>query len=263
MANKHLWRVNVESSIRLTPCMQRIVLRGDDLKNLPQDIDGAYIKLLFSAEGEVLASEAEQQRLAPAKPLMRTYTVRSFDRQTNQLAVDFVIHSHSEGPASRWAQTAAVGDTLIFAGPGPAKTVENHADWYMFAGDMTALPAISVNLEQLPSNAKGHAIIEVASEEDRQNLVCPEGIEVNWVVNKAHQHADALLNAIQETPWLEGTASVWCACEFSTMRKLRKYFKQTRNVQKPFLYISSYWKQGNTEDQHKIIKQQDAQSEST
>ncbi|MBX2859522.1 MAG: siderophore-interacting protein [Cellvibrionaceae bacterium] len=262
MANKHLWRASVLSSSRITPNMQRIVLSGDDLSNFPQPIEGGYIKLLFSAEGKVLASEAEQQRMLPAKPVMRTYTVRRFDPLGKALTVDFVIHAESEGPASRWAQTAAVGDNIVFAGPGPAKIVDTGADWHLLAGDMTALPALSVNLQQLPRDAKGYAIIEVATKDDIQDLSAPEGFALNWVFNEAHGQSEAFVNAIQETAWLEGRPYVWCACEFSTMRRLRKYFKQTRHLDKQSLYISSYWKQGNTEDQHKVVKQQDALSES-
>jgi len=44
------------------------------------------------------------------------------------------------------------------------------------------------------------------------------------------------------------------------MRALRQYFKQERGVAKTHLYISSYWKLDNSEDEHKVIKRQDAES---
>ncbi len=52
--------------------------------------------------------------------------------------------------------------------------------------------------------------------------------------------------------------SVWAACEFSSMKVLRRFFKEEKVVDKSMLYISSYWKLGKNEDEHKIIKQQDA-----
>ncbi|EGU61267.1 utilization protein for catechol-siderophore, partial [Vibrio nigripulchritudo ATCC 27043] len=54
---------------------------------------------------------------------------------------------------------------------------------------------------------------------------------------------------------------VWCATEFSTMRQLRKYFRNEREVERDEIYISSYWKQGRTEDQHKIDKRKDAEEQ--
>ncbi|PZO92929.1 MAG: NADPH-dependent ferric siderophore reductase, partial [Streptococcus pyogenes] len=59
---------------------------------------------------------------------------------------------------------------------------------------------------------------------------------------------------------LIGQPAVWAACEFHSMRALRHYFKVDRPIPKTHLYISSYWKVDSTEDQHKIVKREDAQS---
>ena len=37
-------------------------------------------------------------------------------------------------------------------------------------------------METLDENANGHAILQVAEEEDKQELVIPEGITVQWLV---------------------------------------------------------------------------------
>ncbi|WP_295798323.1 SIP domain-containing protein [uncultured Microbulbifer sp.] len=55
----------------------------------------------------------------------------------------------------------------------------------------------------------------------------------------------------------EGNPSVWCACEFTTMRHLRRYFRKEREVDAKLGYISSYWKHGLSEEQHKIVKRED------
>ena len=65
-----------------------------------------------------------------------------------------------------------------------------------------------------------------------------------------------------QLPWLEGTPSIWAACEFSNMRALRRYFKQEKKVEKKALYASSYWKSGLSEEQHKKVKRTDADAES-
>ncbi len=112
---------------------------------------------------------------------MRTYTIRH--QQTDEIDIDFMLHEDG-GPASTWAKFAEAGSSVMVGGPGPKKMIDPKAEWQLLVGDMTALPAISVNLETLPKDAKGYAVIEVVSEEDIQPLIHPEGIEIHWVVNK-------------------------------------------------------------------------------
>ena len=230
----------------ITPNMRRVTLGGTQMQGFPKDQESAYIKLLFS--------QADSER-----PLMRTYTIRA--QRDAEIDVDFVVHGHT-GIASQWALNAQIGDTMSIGGPGPAKLIMPDADWFLLVGDMTALPAISVNLEKLPAESTGFAVIEIASEDDKQSLIKPAGIEVIWVINEAISATNSpLLERVQTLPWLGGQPSVWAACEFHSMRKLRDYFKKTREVPKSHLYISSYWKTGRTEDEHKVDKRQDSDAE--
>ncbi|OLQ92928.1 NADPH-dependent ferric siderophore reductase [Vibrio panuliri] len=243
--------VTVMSNQTVTPNMQRLTLKGDVLANFPADCEGGYIKLLFNKEGETnLSSIAEGER-----PVMRTYTIRRFIAANQEIEVDFVRHITQDkqcGFASRWAMNAQVGDTIEIRGPGSISNLNHDADWFVLAADMTALPALSVKVKQLPSDAKGYAVIQVVSQEDIQSLEVPQGIEVHWVTEELSQ-------AVRALPWLEGQASAWVACEFDSMRGLRQYLRNEKQVERDFIYISSYWKQGVAEDGHKVIKQQDAQ----
>tara|TARA_R110000823_G_scaffold117504_1_gene241052 strand:+ start:20 stop:592 length:573 start_codon:yes stop_codon:yes gene_type:complete len=189
---------------------------------------------------------------------MRTYTISG--QRSDEIDVDFVLHT-ADGPASTWARGARPGDQILVGGPGLKKLVNNDADWYLLVGDMTALPAIAVNLAQLPEDARGYAVLEVVTDEDIQPLQHPENIEIHWVVNAVpNVDTSALLKRIEQLAWLPGQPAVWTACEFHSMRALRTYFKQQRQMPKSHLYISSYWKINSTEDQHKIEKRDDAQA---
>lgn len=229
----------------ITPNMCRVTLGGHGLHDFPIDQESAYIKLIFP-QGQ------------DARPLMRTYTV-SLQRDT-EIDVDFALHE-TEGPASRWARNTKRGDQILVGGPGPKKLINHEADWFLLLGDMTALPAITVNLAQLPDDARGYAIIEITTEADRQILKKPDHVEIHWVVN-ARPNADSspLLEQVKTLTWLSGQPAVWAACEFHSMRALRQYFKVERPIPKSHLYISSYWKLDRTEDQHKIEKREDAQN---
>ncbi|MCH8529399.1 MAG: siderophore-interacting protein [Saccharospirillum sp.] len=230
----------------ITPHMRRITLGGEAMTSFPADQASAYIKLVFPSEGD-------------DRPLMRTYTVRH--HREAEIDVDFVIHEEA-GPASQWAVETQPGDRILVGGPGPKKLSNEDADWFLLVGDMTALPAISVNLAQLPQDARGYAVIEVLDQTDIQDLEKPDNLELIWFVNpQPDPEGQALLKRVTQLDWLAGQADVWAACEFQSMRNLRAYFKQERQTPKNHLYVSSYWKMGISEDQHKVVKRQDAERE--
>ncbi|QIL89061.1 siderophore-interacting protein [Microbulbifer sp. SH-1] len=237
--------LQVIGSRQITPNMLRVTLGGEGLHGFPEDQESAYVKLLFN--------QGEGQR-----PLMRTYTIRH--QRESEIDIDFALHEHP-GPASAWAMQAKPGDKILVGGPGARKLIHPEGDWFLLVGDMTALPAISVNLELLPQNARGHAIIEITSEEDRQPLQCPPGVEIHWVVCRdINVPGGQLLSEIRALAWPEGRAAVWCACEFSTMRQLRDLFRNERPIEPSMRYISSYWKFGLSEDQHKQVKREDEET---
>jgi NADPH-dependent ferric siderophore reductase len=228
--------------------LRRITLSGDDLASFPANETGGYVKFMFHDEQYV-------------NPLVRTYTVRNTRLQDLEIDVDFALHEHG-GPAAQWAMTAQLGAEIQVGGPGPKKNVELDADWYLLIGDMTALPAISVNLEYLAEqrpDAKGYAILEIVSEDDIHDLVKPQDIEVKWIVNpKPGEQPELLLDAARSINWLDGKVGVWTACEFSSMKQFRQFYLKEKQLNRKEIYISSYWKHGVSEDEHKRVKREDA-----
>jgi NADPH-dependent ferric siderophore reductase len=244
-------KLTVKSATNLTANMRRVTLQGDDLANFPADSEGAYIKLMFDQAGS-------------DKPVMRTYTVSEQRSALNEIDVDFMVHGANgvaDGIAAPWSLKATAGDTISMFGPGPAKFINTDAECFLLAADMTALPALTANLKLLPDNARGKAFIEILSEADKQDLPKPDNVELIWVINDAPGSDESpLFHAIEQSEWQAGAVAVWVACEFKTMKKIRQYLKVDRGVEKSHLYISSYWKKGNTEEEHKAAKQADAEA---
>lgn len=230
----------------ITPHMLRLTLGGEAMRDFPADQSSAYVKLRFSQPHS-------------DRPLLRTYTIRS--QRADSVDVDFVRHEEG-GPASRWAEGVALGETIEIGGPGPKKLVDPAADWFLLIGDMSALPAISANMGKLASDARGYAIIEAVHADDIQDLPAPEGVNIRWVINPhPGENSDVLYDAARELAWLPGEPSVWCACEFSSMRRLREHLRNERGLPRQQLYISSYWQHGSNEDTHKQTKRADADAE--
>ncbi|NRB56265.1 MAG: siderophore-interacting protein [Salinicola sp.] len=236
----------------VTPHMLRLTFGGEGMAEFPDDQESAYIKLIVPAQDETATSKG-------APGTMRTYTVRH--QRPGQIDVDVVLHEDG-GPAATWAAAAQQGDTILIGGPGPVKRLPAAADWYLLVGDMTSLPAIGANLERLPPDASGYAIIEVTSEADIQWFDLPDGMRINWLINPhPGSDSDRLVDALREFDWLPGVPGIWVACEFAAMRKLRRHLIDERGVDKRAMYISSYWKLGTSEDGHRIVKREDADSE--
>lgn len=242
--------LTVIGSGSVTPNMFRVTLGGPGLDGFPEGQDGGYVKFQLPP---LAGSE---------KPTVRTYTIRA--QRSDALDIDFALHSSGDGgsgPATDWALSAQPGDLVTVGGPGPAKPLPSGAQAFLVAGDMAALPAISANLAALPADARGIAVLEVVSEEDIQDLAHPAGFEIRWIVNPEPGSSEVpLATAVRATEWPAKDTYAWVACEFSTMRALRTYLLKERGLGRDRLYISSYWKRGDSEDSHRVAKRADAES---
>ena len=241
--------LTVKSATNLTPNMRRVTLQGEALAGFPEHAEGAYIKLLFKQMGN-------------HKPVMRTYTVAEQRSDQREIDVDFMLHSGNDGTASGiaapWSVAAKPGDEMSIAGPGAAKFINTDAEYFLLAADMTALPALTVNLKRLPEDAQGQVFIEILSEADKQDLAKPNQIAINWVINNdPGSDKTPLFYAIAQAELPANRLAAWVACEFKTMKKIRQHLKDDRGIEKSHLYISSYWKKGDSEEMHKVAKQQD------
>lgn len=239
-----------------TKNMQRITLRIDASASFPLDQEGGYLKLHF-AQPEVLEGDVLAQIMSADpvnRPVLRTYTIRH--QTVDQIEIDFAMHEG--GVAAKWAKCCQIGDEIYAAGPGKKKVLDHAADQFLLIGDMTALPAISVNLELLPRDAQGYAILEILEQADQQDLHKPEGIQLIWLVKNQQKNSNQLLSALQELPEFSGRLGVWLACEFDSMRELRSYIFDILQVPRRDVYASSYWKTGVSEQEHKKIKQADS-----
>lgn len=233
---------------RITPSLQRVTIGGPGLDGFPADQEGGYLKL-FLGEG------------ANGKPIIRTYTIRH--QRESELDIDFALHGgNAAGPATHWSLTAEPGETIKVGGPGAAKPLPADHDFYLIAGDMTALPAIGVNLAALPGDARGVAAIEIQNEADQLALAKPEGVEIRWLVNREPgSQPDLLADELRSVALPQGRIAGWAACEFSAMRSLRAYLRDELGLRGHSLYISSYWKAGLIEDEHKLAKREDAEAQ--
>jgi len=253
--------LTVKSARYLSPNFIRVTFAGPELEGFPEGHEGANCKLLLPRDGEsrqefeaYFEPDAPSERIHP----VRTYTVRSFRRELLELDIDFVAHG-DEGPATRWAQRAAPGAFLGFLGPSAPKITDFHADWYLLAADLSAMPVVEATLEALPGDARGVAVFEVPSEEDIREISAPPGIALNWLIHEnVHAASTAQVDFVKALDWPSGTVQTCIAGESSVIRALRDHLHNERRVPKADTYISGYWKIGLVEDEHQQMKRAEA-----
>lgn len=237
---------SVEHIVRLSENVVSIRLKGEHLAELDASKEGGYFKLMLPSDDDM--------------PYVRTYTVRKAHPKQSAIDVEFALHK-GLAPASNWAEKAAVGSVAMITSAVPGQMLSHNADWHIIAADLTGMPAALVNLEALPESAKGYAVFEVSSEGDIRDIEYDGQLEIIWIVNPEPGSESApLAEKVKSLPWLDGAVSTWAACEFSTMRALRAYFRKERQIDKKNVYVSSYWKKGMSEDQHKRAKRADAET---
>ncbi|MFD2205987.1 siderophore-interacting protein [Kiloniella antarctica] len=245
--------LSVVRTEHLTPHMLRVTLGGIGLHGFPEGQEGAHVKVLIpeiDLDPAAFIAQIEDGH----RPTMRTYTIRHHRVEANELDIDFAIHGDG-GPASNWAKEALPGDYIGLFGPGPKKMTYLDADWFLLAADMTAIPAAAAALEELPEDAVGTAVFEVTSEDDRQLIDAPRGIDIHWLVHKNPDKASTQQSDfIRGMRWRPGHPSVFVAGEAGVVKELRNHLHKERGIPKEDTYVSAYWKIGLEEDAHQIQK---------
>ncbi|MGW7401232.1 siderophore-interacting protein [Streptomyces cyaneofuscatus] len=256
--------VRVTGVERITPRTARITFTGDALPGLMEDRPDQQMKLCLPREGRSVAEGLLPEQDAEdtygmrwyevflaipeaRRPWLRGFTVRSYDRELNAMAVDFVLHGDG-GPASRCAAAARPGDVLGMVGPSSlyARPLPE-AERMLLAGDETALPAIATVLEALPGTTSALVYAEIADAGEEVELpAAAGGVEVRWV---HRDRGGSLVAAVRGAgAGLDGVGAAWVAGEASAVRALRRHLVGERGLPKGAVEFSGYWRRALTQD---------------
>ncbi|GAA2669580.1 MULTISPECIES: siderophore-interacting protein [Actinosynnema] len=230
----------------VVPQVVRITFTGEGLDAIHTWPD-QQVKLLFPRPGRPLPELVYEEDTygmgwyqafmaipEPERPWMRSYTIRHHRREQSEVDIDFVLHEDSPGPATTWATTAKPGDVIGRYGPSAAYTRPlKRADWYLFAGDATALPAMASLIESLPEGAT----ILAMSTGPEQPFPLPG---IRWV--------DDLATALADTELPTGTSTAWVAGEASVVRALRRHLVQDRGLDRGRVEFTGYWRKALAQD---------------
>jgi NADPH-dependent ferric siderophore reductase len=227
-----------------TPLLRRVRARCPGLADGREVLPGAWARLYVPApeHGDRLA--AGSRELPGRAP--RSYTITRWDPAGETFALDLVLHG--DGPAARWAEAVAVGETVPVAGPigrfrlppGPVRAV--------FAGDTTALPAIRELAAALAPGSQARVLVE-APVSERADLPGAE-----WVDPAQGLLARALApDGLVPGEWVEESLGgddggapllVWIGAEAGVASDLRRHLVEHAGVPPAALHAAGYWRRG-------------------
>jgi NADPH-dependent ferric siderophore reductase len=239
----------------LTPHLRRIVLRGD-LDGFASAAPDDHVKLIFPDPGAdrprlpELGPKGLQRRAGEPPAAMRDYTPRAFDAAAGTLTIDMVVHGDGAGgPASSWAAAARPGALVGQAGPRGSRVASDDFDWWLLAGDETALPAIARRLEELPRDARATVLLEVGGPADELALETAADVRLAWLHRDGAPAGttDLLEDAIRDLALPIGDGYVWVGCEAATARRLRTHLRDERGLPKAYTKITGYWRLGSAD----------------
>ncbi|WP_028867148.1 siderophore-interacting protein [Psychromonas arctica] len=229
--NKNKRFTHVSQVIDLSPHLRRIVVTGDSLKDFPIDQEGSYVKIVLQKEGKLV---------------MRSYTIRLFDREKNELSLDFVINRH-QGPATDWAQNAKIGDNIGIAGPGPMKITNYDHHSYLLVGDLTSMNALNGYIPKFKKEADIKAIIAVPNRKDIIKMDYDDSRNTLWFIE------DEATMTLEETvleaaKHMAKDSHVFLGLEARSIRALRPVLQEEIGFDRLNIFAVGYWKKGVNAD---------------
>jgi NADPH-dependent ferric siderophore reductase len=221
---------SVGSVAELTPRMTRVRLVGESLRDLAA-IPGQTVKIHVPDQ-------------VTGRPVSRDYTVRDYCSDSAaeaRMDIDFVLHG--DGPAAAWARRVRPGETLEFIGPSGRYRPDPDADWHLFAGDETALPAIQAYAAMLPAHARADLYLEVADAAEQQPIPGPDLLAVHWLHRGGAEPGTStvLEDALHDVELPTGQGRIWIAGHTPTVRRIRARLLNERVVDRRALYVKGFW----------------------
>lgn len=177
-------------------------------------------------------------------PARRHYTIRRYDAASRQMDVDFVLHGHRT-PGVGWALEAKPGDLIDIRGPRGRIGLNPAADWHLFLGDETCIPAIFALVEALPKGARAFAFIEIGAAEDKQDIATPAELSLQWLLRNgaAPGPSDLLSKALAAYAFPAGKGHAIVIGETSNVRNQRHALLE-RGFDRSQIYAEGYWRPG-------------------
>jgi NADPH-dependent ferric siderophore reductase len=232
------------------PHLRRITFRGGDLDGFAPLGPDTFLYVLLPPPGrseltidrgfswETVGDMPEADR-----PVGAYYSVREWRPDTKELDMLFVLHG-DEGPASAWAQRAAVGDPVALWGPRTAYAPPPTTTEYVLVVDETGLPAAAAIIESLPPGTPVRVFAEAGPPGERQQLPDRDGVQVTWLDREGAEPGTTSLleDAVRAAAPPAPTAYVWGGAESRCITAVRRYVRREVGLAREQVSLTGYWR---------------------
>ncbi len=213
------------------------------------DLSARLRRLVFTAEHLDELAYRPGQALVLRMPLpeggtgRRDYTIRWLDRAAERLAIDFVMHGAA--PAADWARHARPGDGIVAQGPRGRTVLAENADWHLFCGDETGLPAIRHMLETMPAGARAFVLAEIGGAEDALPFETRAALTLEWVLREGERPGPSrlLLDRLAAFALPPGRGQAYLVGETGNVRALRHHLI-AQGMGREQIASEGYWRPG-------------------
>ncbi len=261
-ARRHLIRLEVLRSERITPHFQRVTVGGGTIDDFTPMGWDQWFRMFIPTDDEFGLDQVPDKvnflgyvrylRIDKGhRPVLRNYTVRAFrpvGSRGPELDIDFVLHGSAEdgtaGPASAWAKTCRPGDQIGIVDEGIAFNPDRGVDRVLLVADETGVPAVAGILASLPDTATGTAILEVPTIQDVFDLSQPLRFDVRWLSRTPHERPGSVaLETLRALPVDPAGMHAFVVGEQGLVAGARRHLVET-GVPKDQISFVGYWKLG-------------------
>jgi NADPH-dependent ferric siderophore reductase len=224
----------VAATEQVSPHMQRLELTAPELDGFAY-LPGQDVMLLVAAEG--------------TRPVRRRYTIRRLDPGRRMLTLDVVLHG--DGPGERWVWSARPGDRIEGIGPRGKISPSPEADWHLFMGDESAMPAIIAMAESLPGDSEATIVLEIPDPEDEQEVAAAARTRLSWLHRLGGQAGEptALAAEAAEVELPPGSGHAYLLGEAKVVLRLREILT-SRGLAEDQMSPKAYWGRGRSNAGH-------------
>jgi NADPH-dependent ferric siderophore reductase len=172
----------------------------------------------------------------------RRYTIRHLDPSALAFDLDVVVHGHGVG--STWGVEVRPGDRIEVFGPR-GKVLLPRANWQLYVGDESGLPAIAEMIAALPEQAAIQALIEVQDGDDEQPISRAGTVATRWLHRGGAPagQPDLLADALEQLRIPEVDRHVCVFAESRVVRRLRDELVG-RGLRAEEISAKGYWNAG-------------------
>ncbi len=234
LAGTRRLQFEVAETGQISPHMQRLRLTAPELDGFSY-APGQDVMLLVAADG--------------SRPVRRRYTIRALDRSRQLLTLEVV--RHGTGPGEAWVTTARPGDRIEGIAPRGKITISPGADWHLFFGDESAMPAIFAMTEALPGDAEATLVVEVPGPDDEQELLAPARTRLTWLHRLDRPAGDpaALVAEAREVELAPGSGQAYVFGEARAVLAVREVLS-ARGLADGQAAAKAYWGRGRANAGH-------------